>query len=130
MFAEAHKPILGICRGCQIINVAFGGTLKQHVGWRKGKIKIKVLKNSHFYSKLGSTEKTYHNHHQALDHLGRNLIVTMMSHIHKTTIVEGIRHRSLPIIAVQWHPEKSGKGTKIGKEFKKMCLAYRHINSR
>ena len=58
------------------------------------------------------------------------LIVTMMSHIHKTTIVEGIRHRSLPIIAVQWHPENSGKGTKIGKEFKKMCLAYRHINSR
>ena len=58
------------------------------------------------------------------------LIVTMMSHIHKTAIVEGIRHRSLPIIAVQWHPENSGKGTKIGKEFKKMCLAYRHINSR
>lgn len=99
-FAAARKPILGICRGCQVINVAFGGTLKQHVGWRKGQIKIKVLKNSHFYSKLGSTERTYHYHHQALDKLGKGLIATMISHAGRTRIVEGIRHRSLPIIAV------------------------------
>ena len=122
MFAAANKPILGICRGCQVINVAFGGTLKQHVGWRKGRIKINVLKNSRFYSKLGSTEKTYHHHHQALDKIGTGLIVTMTSHAGKTKIAEGIRHMSLPIIAVQWHPENTPKGTEIGKAFKEMCL--------
>lgn len=53
MFAAANKPILGICRGCQVINVAFGGTLRQHVGWRKRQDKDKCTEKFPFLFQAG-----------------------------------------------------------------------------
>lgn len=124
-FAAAGKPILGICRGCQLINVAYGGTLKQHVGYRRGRIKIYIKTNSLMRSIFGAHETTYHHHHQAVGKLGKGIIATMTSR--NGTLIEGIRHETLPIYAVQWHPERSGSsGIKLGKEFKKICLAYRY----
>ncbi len=124
-FVNAGKPVLGVCRGCQLINVAFGGTLKQHVGrYRVGKKAVKVARSSAFFSACGSSTKMYHNHHQCTGSPGKDIVYTMYSPDHR--IVEGLQHRSLPVYGVQWHPERSGsKGKKVGYAFKKICMKYR-----
>lgn len=123
-FAKAGKPIFGVCRGQQIINVALGGTLKQHIGWHSGNRKVKIKKGSWLYKAYGSTEKVAHNHHQAIKKLGEGLIATQWDAKSKT--IEAIEHETLPIFGVQWHPESMGKrGKKVGKKFKKECQAIR-----
>ncbi len=121
-FAEAGKPVLGLCRGCQLINVAFGGTITQHIKWHKGYRKVKNIKGYWMYSIYGSKRKTYHFHHQCVKKLGEGLVAT--SYDVKSKHIESIQHTSLPIYGVQWHPDCNTKkqGNKFFKEFKKVCL--------
>lgn len=114
-FVSVNKPILGICRGLQIINVYFKGTLVQDI---KSNIthtqiyKENIMKdsfhnitNSDFMAEL-FTETCLVNssHHQAIDKIGNELIA--VSHC-EDGIIEAIRHQTLPIYAVQWHPERT-----------------------
>ena len=106
---ERELPVLGICRGLQLVNVATGGTLHQHVPAHAGFTEptTALLHDVEFApeSILGSLYAPGHKvnslHHQTVDQLGDGLRVTA-SH---DGSVEGIEHLSLPIIAVQWHPE-------------------------
>lgn len=90
------KPCLGICRGIQIINVYFKGTLNQnieecHYNSKRSLLKIKNKKyiiNSY--------------HHQGIKKLGNDLLVLGRS----DNVIEYIKHKTLPIIGVQWHIEK------------------------
>ena len=75
-FAEAGKPVLGLCRGCQLINVAFGGTIKQHIKWHKYYRKVVNVKGYWMYDVYGKTRNTYHFHHQCVKKLGKGLIAT------------------------------------------------------
>ena len=120
-FAKAGKPVLGICRGCQVINVAYGGTLKQHIGRHRGFRKVKNVKGWWMYSMFGRTKKTYHSHHQAVGKLGKNIVAT--SYDSKSGHIEAIQHKTLPVYGIQWHPDmKTGKqGLKTFREFKKIC---------
>ena len=123
-FAKAGKPILGVCRGQQIINVAFGGTLKQHIGWHSGSRKVKIEKGSWLYKAYGKTAKVAHNHHQAIKKLGSGLVATQWDA--KSKVIEAIEHETLPVYGVQWHPESMGKrGMKVGRIFKKECQLIR-----
>jgi len=119
-FTSIRKPVLGLCRGAQVINVALGGTLYQdiptqvptalnHRNWAI------YEKNSHATSFVPGTglarlypgvevTKTNSIHHQAVKDLGRDLVVEAWSE--PDHIVEAIRYNgSGYLFAVQWHPE-------------------------
>ena len=121
-FVKAGKPVLGLCRGCQVINVAFGGKLKQHIGWHTGFRKVKNKKGYWMYKMFGKYRTTYHYHHQCPGKLGKGLVAT--SYDTGTKTIESIQHKTLPVYGIQWHPDcKVGRqGYKVFKEFKKICL--------
>ena len=109
-FLPTGKPILGICRGCQFLNIYSGGTLHQHM---EGHSDFKTrAKGCHNVSVLPETtlstllpEKLWANslHHQAVDKLGDGLIVSARA---EDGTVEAIELTGHPFcVAVQWHPE-------------------------
>ena len=122
-FAKAGKPVLGICRGCQVINVAYRGTLKQHIGRHRGFRKVRNVKGWWMYEMFGKRQSTYHSHHQAVGRLGKHIVAT--SYDSGSGHIEAIQHETLPVYGIQWHPDmKTGsQGLKTFKEFKKICIA-------
>ena len=95
------KPIFGICLGCQIIGLALGGkTYKLKFGHHGGNHPVKDLRT-------GKIEITAQNHNFAIDPdtLPPEVEVTHINLLDST--VEGIRHKHLPVFAVQYHPENS-----------------------
>ncbi|WP_429497511.1 gamma-glutamyl-gamma-aminobutyrate hydrolase family protein [Robbsia andropogonis] len=118
-FIESGKPVLGVCRGCQLINVAFGGTLYQdiatdvptalpHVNDEYDRLThaIRFAEGASFSGMFGGRGEARVNsiHHQAVDRLGRDLVVEAVSA--DDGIVEAIRYQKAPfVVGVQWHPE-------------------------
>ncbi len=117
-FAQG-KPIFGICGGMQLINVMFGGTLiqdipshkpdavphKQSAPYNKAFHSIHMYKDSLAHALSHDTEFMAVNsvHHQAVDRVGDNLIVSAAA---PDGIVEGIEYKGNTFcIGVQWHPE-------------------------
>jgi gamma-glutamyl-gamma-aminobutyrate hydrolase PuuD len=135
---EADKPLLGICRGMQSLNVAFGGTLSQdidtelpdsqiaHVQGRPFDMPahmVDVVEGSLLEKLVGAPRLGVNTiHHQSVAKLGEGLVAT--SYDVKSKHIESIQHTSLPIYGVQWHPDCNTKkqGNKFFKEFKKVCL--------
>ncbi len=133
-FRDAGKPVLGICRGCQLVNVALGGTLKQCLGASHSHYggvmrKVKIKKDSWLYQRFGRSMKTIHSHHQNVRKLGKGLIATQWDV--KSGNIEAFEHRTLPIYGLQWHPDKwkgqdgrkrsYSKGIAVFKEFCRVC---------
>lgn len=110
MFTDQNKPILGICRGIQTINVAFGGTLIQDLESplhmqkeMNGYCHLVTTKKDSLLSKyLGDKFMTNSFHHQAINKIADGFIVNAKT---ADNIIEGIERDK--IIAVQWHPEKN-----------------------
>lgn len=118
-FVEAGKPVLGVCRGAQLINVAFGGTLYQDLPEQLPQagphLTDEYEKNLHAVrfepgSSLarlypGVTESRVNSiHHQAIKSLGRGLRAE--AHSQPDGVVEAIRHEGPGfVLGVQWHPE-------------------------
>ena len=123
-FAKADKPVIGLCRGAQVINVAFGGTLYQHIkGWHRLSRKVKIAKGSWLYGMFGSSEKTYHYHHQCALKLGKGLVATQWDA--KDGHIEAVEHTKHPVIGLQWHPEDMGaRGAKVARAFANLCSKY------
>ncbi|MBE7020032.1 MAG: gamma-glutamyl-gamma-aminobutyrate hydrolase family protein [Ruminococcaceae bacterium] len=137
-FIEAGKPVMGICRGCQLLNIAFGGTLYQDIDNAKEHssfsdydlIHTVQAKENSFLSELyGESFWVNSFHHQAVNKLGKDLEITAIASDGKT--VEGIKHKTLPIFGVQWHPERMAfskrrddtvDGRLLFEYFIKMCL--------
>lgn len=113
-FLQAEKPIFGICRGCQILNIYFGGTLHQDLPTKDRHRILKavvppvhlVVADDPLLTGLYGTDAFSVNssHHQAVDTLGKGLRIT--ARCPEDAVVEGFAHESLPVFAVQWHPEK------------------------
>lgn len=112
-FVKAGKPVFGICRGHEVINVYFGGTLIQdiqteqrHPATPEGDtIHSASAAEGSFIDRLYGKEPVLINsaHHQGVETLGRGLIPVMYA---PDGIVEAMMHRSLPVKTVQWHPER------------------------
>jgi putative glutamine amidotransferase len=119
-FMARSKPVLGVCRGAQVINVAMGGTLWQdiatqvphalnHRNWTiyENNAHATTLVPGSGLARLYpgiTTVKTNSIHHQAVKALGRNLVVEAWSEPDR--LVEAIRWTGPSyVFAVQWHPE-------------------------
>jgi putative glutamine amidotransferase len=118
---EMKLPTLAICRGIQIVNVALGGTLIQHIGDIPGVIQhapekfpsgqdyvlhdVDVLPRTRLSKALGATKvRVASFHHQGLDRVASELKVVATS---SDGLVEGLEHRGAGqwVLGVQWHPE-------------------------
>lgn len=113
------KPVLGICRGAQLINVAMGGTLHQEAGkvfryYTPAKtitdkiirLKASYISGSRWLKEIFSEdEKHYINsiHHQAINQLGKNLIRIADDHHGMTQAIEYTGESF--VVGLQWHPE-------------------------
>jgi putative glutamine amidotransferase len=109
-------PLLGICRGPQVINVALGGTLHQHlpdvVGHSGHRVAdatfaahpAAITEGSRLGRLLGESVQTRCYHHQAIDQLGRGLIASANA----DGVIEGIEMTGDDfVVGVQWHPEET-----------------------
>lgn len=118
-FIAAGKPVLGICRGVQLLNVAHGGTLYQDIGTQKqGALvhrdaaaydrnfhAVDVLAGTHLAQLLGGGRHKINSvHHQGIKDLAPGFVVEAVSP--DDGVIEAIRHNGRQWIAgVQWHPE-------------------------
>lgn len=111
-FCARKKPVLGICRGIQVIDVFFGGTLFRHLGTAHVHDNtihtIVTSEQGRLRSLLGEKLPVNSYHHQAIRTLGAGLHVTAVSDA--DGVIEAIEHDSLPVMAVQWHPERMVDG--------------------
>ncbi len=125
---KTRKPILGICRGCQLINVALGGTLCQDItlaypdalrhtsdsACNPTVHEIDIPRNSPLFE-LSEAPRVKINsfHHQCVDKLGKglNILATSIDGIPEGIYFEGERY----IVGVQWHPERSYKTKSLDK---------------
>lgn len=116
-FAALGKPIFGICRGLQLINIAFCGTLYQDLqsevpesgGHVFGMFRydavhpVQVEKDGRLYEILQKETINVNSiHHQAIKRLGNDVKGCALS---PDGIIEAIEVKGKPILAVQWHPE-------------------------
>jgi putative glutamine amidotransferase len=114
---QERKPILGICRGLQLINVFMGGTLHLDNGEAKNKIHrretedkthtIQVAKNSLFHSIVKQDFGEVNSaHHQSIDILGTGLKAVAHTEDGVIEVIESTNPNLQFLIAVQWHPER------------------------
>jgi putative glutamine amidotransferase len=110
-FLERGKPVFGICRGIQLLNVVLGGTLYQDLPGEKGVVhsgerlfhEIAAQRDSVLCRLFGERILVNSLHHQAVRVPGNGLIVTATS---ADGVVEAFEHESLPVLGCQFHPER------------------------
>jgi putative glutamine amidotransferase len=114
-----HRPVLGICRGLQLLNVACGGTLVQHLGSSEvhrqrpqgveagkhpGAHRVWVAPETRLAGIMGAGGCDVNSrHHQAIENLGQGLIVSAIA---EDGVIEAVEMPGAAFaVAVQWHPE-------------------------
>lgn len=123
-FLKAEKPILGICRGNQILNIAFGGTLVQHLPTANhhlapGQDLFHEIRTDGILKKLYGRKTTVNSsHHQGVGKVGRGLKVIAVA---DDGVVEALVHERLPVLGVQFHPERMENGLPVFESFLKLC---------
>ncbi len=121
--AEAALPYLGICRGAQVLNVARGGSLHQHLpdlvgderyqpgAARFGSEPVSVERSTALGALIGDGVDAQVYHHQAIDAVGEGLVVTARS---SDGVIEAIEDPAARFgVAVQWHPEEDAEDRRI-----------------
>lgn len=136
-FCASGKPVLAICRGHQVVNVWLGGSLVQDLGpdltpshQKAAGDQIHLVrteKGSLLRRLYGPVFPVNSSHHQGLGRLGRGLWASAWS---EDGVVEAVEHDSLPLICVQFHPERmtgplarpdTVEGGKIFRVYLELC---------
>jgi putative glutamine amidotransferase len=120
---SAGVPVLGVCRGMQVLNIALGGSLRQHlpddlgntdhlpVRGTFGRVDVKVAPDSRLAGIIGEQVTVSCHHHQGVDRLGDGLLPVAWATDGAVEAVE------LPgdgfVVAVQWHPEEDTVGRRL-----------------
>jgi putative glutamine amidotransferase len=119
-------PTLGVCRGCQVVNVALGGDLEQHISDRPEVLArglptfpkaepgaigpllpVDVEPGSRLAEAVGDAAVDgAHSHHQAIRRVGDGLSVTAVG---PDGVIEALEHEHGWLVAVQWHPEDTAE---------------------
>lgn len=115
---EVEKPVLAICRGMQVLNVACGGTIHQDlnevdfdtinhmqtsISRKDVSHKVTFASKSRIHGMLGPFAYTNSFHHQAINRVGKDLVVTGTT---GDDVIEAIEMPSHSfVLGVQWHPE-------------------------
>ena len=111
---DRRLPMLCVCRGAQLLNIALGGTLVQHLEesdthalWTTSRTDrchvVQVSSGSRLEALYGTEIATNSLHHQAVGRLGTGVIVTGTA---EDGVIEGFELTGRPeVLAVQWHPE-------------------------
>lgn len=118
---KRHKPILGVCRGAQLLNVYFGGTLYQDIPsqcethtvhrdaslYDKNIHELEVVQDSLLAGLYPDQQSYFVNsiHHQGLKDLGQNLIVEATSKTDQFVEAFRLNSKDQWVYGVQWHPE-------------------------
>ncbi len=110
-FVLDKKPVLGICKGMQLINIYFGGDMIQHLETStcheymgKDQVHGTTARKGSFLEKLyGNCFVVNSAHHQGVDSPGRGIEYIQFA---DDGVVEGLQHKYLPVFGVQWHPER------------------------
>lgn len=135
---KAEIPVLGICRGHQVMNVVHGGAIYQHLSSIPGKTlqhndpgeagksfhNVKLDKSSKLYKIIGKGKiEVNSSHHQAVSVVGSGLKINAIA---SDSVIEGLEYPgSKFILSVQWHPEsifKREHSRKLFKAFIKSCI--------
>lgn len=127
-FVKMGKPILGICRGEQMLNVLFGGTMIQDLGERckthtpEGRDDkfhiVRAEQNTFLYELYGDEFEVNSSHHQAVKNISEKFLVAARA---SDGTVEAIVHKKLNIYGIQWHPERYDGGAKLVQWFVELC---------
>lgn len=110
----ARKPVLGICRGMQFINVYFGGTLIQDLPCSKSH---EMTKPEHYHDVIhlpetfmedlfGEASEVNTRHHQGVGRVGDGLDVVSLWNDGEDSVTEAIASEEYRVLGLQWHPEK------------------------
>lgn len=108
----AGIPVIGICKGMQVINVAFGGTILQdmpgdllHSAPSGDTFHSSIMvENSRFFKYFSVEMRVNSAHHQRIDRLGQHLKI--IQRCPDDGCPEALEHDVLPILGLQWHPER------------------------
>ena len=134
-FLGSGRPVLGICRGHQVANVWAGGDLIQdlddpagtHNGDRDKIHLVSAVKGSLLHRLYGARFSVNSRHHQGVGRLGEGLRITARS---EDGVVEAMEHETLPLITVQFHPERMtgrhareglAEGSAVFRHFLNLC---------
>jgi putative glutamine amidotransferase len=131
-----RTPLVGICRGMQLVNVALGGDLVQHLhdGAHVGDDpadsmvdhRVGVDPGSELARALGVTELDVRSsHHQAVGRVGSGLTVVARA---DDGTIEAVEHEEAPVWCVQWHPEDAGSRGTVLTDLLAAALAARRAS--
>lgn len=118
LFIKEGKPVLGICKGMQLINIYFGGNILQTM--IPDSLAVHSYKETDSYhpvflnpytafpawltpSLFSDKQKINSAHHQCIDHLGDGLTILQYA---PDFVPEAVAHLRFPILGLQWHPER------------------------
>lgn len=138
LFQAAERrgiPVLAICRGLQLVNVARGGTLQQHlpesIGTEKYRIgggvfaenDVEVSTETPLADIIGETEMRVHSyHHQGVDRLGEGLVAA--AHSDDGLVQAFVDTSAGHIVGVQWHPEENAEDRRLFTDLVSQARAF------
>lgn len=128
-------PILAICRGIQVLNVALGGTLLAHLAPDSGEAhsflgypphhpvhRVSIRPDTQLHELLGPEAMVNSFHHQAVDRPGADVMVTATA---DDGVTEAVEVAGADVIGVQWHPEMMRDGGALFGWLTDRAVAYR-----